>query len=108
MTDRPAFIDPHVHLWDLNHVRYPWLAPPFSDDNPNGSVEAIHWLNDLIGAAAFVDVGDAFDQLSDLRPAAGYGIGARVRTPIGPFRLDVAYGQRTRGVRLHFSVGLAF
>jgi translocation and assembly module TamA len=31
-----------------------------------------------------------------------------VKTPIGPFRLDVAYGEQSRQVRLHFSVGLAF
>lgn len=41
MTALP-FIDAHVHLWDLGGaVRYPWLAPPFSDDGPNGSVEPI-------------------------------------------------------------------
>ena len=40
--------------------------------------------------------------------AVGYGVGARVRTPIGPFRLDVAYGQDVHEVRLHFSVGLSF
>ena len=38
----------------------------------------------------------------------GYGIGARLRTPIGPFRLDVAYGEQDKSVRLHFSVGLTF
>jgi translocation and assembly module TamA len=37
--------------------------------------------------------------------ALGYGTGVRVRTPLGPFRLDVAYGQDVRKVRLHFSVG---
>ena len=31
-----------------------------------------------------------------------------LRTPIGPFRLDVAYGEETREWRLHFSVGLTF
>ena len=72
------------------------------------SVEATHWIREYIGVAAFVDAGDAFDQPGDARLALGYGIGARVRTPIGPFRLDVAYGQRTGEVRLHFSVGLAF
>lgn len=35
------FIDAHVHLWDLDRLRYPWLSPPFGDDGPNGSVEAI-------------------------------------------------------------------
>ncbi len=35
------FVDAHIHLWDLNHIRYPWLLPPFADDGPNGSVEPI-------------------------------------------------------------------
>jgi translocation and assembly module TamA len=40
--------------------------------------------------------------------AVGVGAGVRVRTPIGPLRLDLAYGERTRAVRVHFSAGLAF
>ncbi|MBZ9646476.1 amidohydrolase family protein [Sphingobium sp. 3R8] len=35
------FVDAHIHLWDLKHIRYDWLSAPFSDDGPNGSVEAI-------------------------------------------------------------------
>jgi predicted TIM-barrel fold metal-dependent hydrolase len=35
------FVDAHIHLWDLGHIRYPWLSPPFADDGPNGSVEPI-------------------------------------------------------------------
>jgi predicted TIM-barrel fold metal-dependent hydrolase len=35
------FVDAHIHLWKLDGLRYPWLTPPFSDDGPNGSVEAI-------------------------------------------------------------------
>jgi predicted TIM-barrel fold metal-dependent hydrolase len=35
------FVDAHVHLWKLDHIRYPWLTPPFSPDGPNGSVEPI-------------------------------------------------------------------
>ena len=35
------FVDAHIHLWDLNNIRYDWLSPPFSDDGPNGSVEPI-------------------------------------------------------------------
>ncbi|HSV18649.1 MAG TPA: BamA/TamA family outer membrane protein [Casimicrobiaceae bacterium] len=72
------------------------------------SVEATHWIREALGIAAFVDAGDAFDDHSSRRVAIGYGVGGRVRTPIGPFRLDVAYGQLTRQVRIHFSVGLAF
>ena len=72
------------------------------------SVDAIHWVNELWGLAAFVDAGNAVDSLSGARLALGYGIGGRVRTPLGPFRLDVAYGQDVQKVRVHFSVGLTF
>jgi translocation and assembly module TamA len=72
------------------------------------SVEATHWIREALGIAVFVDAGNAFDDHSSRSIALGYGIGARVRTPIGPFRLDVAYGEQTRQVRVHFSVGLAF
>ncbi|GAA4006176.1 amidohydrolase family protein [Sphingomonas humi] len=59
MPARPPFVDPHVHLWDLEHVRYPWLAPPFTDDGPNGSVEAIardYLLDDYLADAGEWDV----------------------------------------------------
>lgn len=35
------FVDAHIHLWDLDGLRYPWLTPPYSDDGPNGSVAPI-------------------------------------------------------------------
>ncbi len=35
------FLDAHLHLWDLDHLSYPWLTPPFSDGGVAGSVEAI-------------------------------------------------------------------
>jgi len=38
----------------------------------------------------------------------GYGFGARVRTPIGPIRVDLAYGEAVASWRLHFSVGFTF
>ena len=72
------------------------------------SVEAVHWITPSWGIATFVDAGNATDSTAKVHPAIGYGIGARLRTPIGPFRVDLAYGQQTSGVRLHFSVGLAF
>ncbi len=72
------------------------------------SVEATHWVTEAWGVAAFFDAGNATDSLSDFRPVYGYGVGGRVRTPVGPFRLDVAYGQETGKVRIHFSVGLTF
>ncbi|MGE5169973.1 MAG: autotransporter assembly complex protein TamA [Rudaea sp.] len=72
------------------------------------SVEVTRWIRESLGIAAFVDAGNAFDEWSEFKLAVGYGIGARVKTPIGPFRLDVAYGEQSRQVRLHFSVGVAF
>ncbi len=72
------------------------------------NLDAIHWVTPAWGLAAFVDAGNAVDTLSGARLALGYGIGGRVRTPLGPFRLDLAYGQETQQFRVHFSVGLTF
>jgi len=72
------------------------------------SAEIVHWVTEAWGLAAFVDAGNATDSLSEFRIALGYGVGGRLRTPIGPFRLDVAYGEETKDVRVHFSVGLSF
>ena len=73
-----------------------------------GNVEAIRWMGESWGLAAFVDAGNAADSVTDLSPAFGAGVGLRLRTPIGPFRLDIAYGEQTRAVRMHLSVGLSF
>jgi len=58
--------------------------------------------------ALFVDAGDAADSLASLSPVFGYGIGTRYRSPVGPINLDLAYGQATDSVRLHFSLGVSF
>jgi translocation and assembly module TamA len=72
------------------------------------SGEAIHWMSDYWGLGVFVDAGNAADSISGFRFDLGYGAGLRVRTPLGPFRLDLAYGQAVQQVRVHFSVGLTF
>jgi translocation and assembly module TamA len=72
------------------------------------SAEVTRWITPLWGLAAFVDAGNATDTLDSFSLKLGYGVGVRVRTPIGPFRLDLAYGQATKQVRVHFSVGLSF
>ena len=72
------------------------------------SVDAIRWIDSFWGIGVFIDAGNAVDSLSDAHLALGYGVGARVRTPLGPFRLDVAYGRDVRQVRVQFSVGLTF
>lgn len=58
--------------------------------------------------AAFVDAGDAANRWSELHPAFGYGAGLRWRSPVGPLRLDLAYGLKVRRARVHLSVGIAF
>ena len=73
-----------------------------------GSVEYDHYFNERWGMGVFVDAGDAAKSFGDMSLAVGYGVGARVRTPAGPLFLDVAYGQRDRSLRLHFSLGIAF
>jgi translocation and assembly module TamA len=72
------------------------------------SAEATHWFTDVLGGAVFVDVGDAFETMESFDAKWGYGVGLRVRSPIGPFRVDVAYGQAVKEFRLHFSVGFSF
>lgn len=57
--------------------------------------------------ALFVDAGQAAQRWKELDPALGYGVGVRWRSPVGPLRIDLAYGQEVHRVRLHFSVGIA-
>lgn len=72
------------------------------------AAEYTHWLGESWGAAVFLDAGNAWDRGISFNPAFGYGVGARFRTPIGPIRADLAYGERTGEFRLHFSVGYTF
>jgi translocation and assembly module TamA len=73
-----------------------------------GSAELIHWVGENWGVAAFVDAGNAWDEGVEFNAAVGAGIGARFRTPIGPIRADLAYGEEVGSFRLHFSVGYSF
>lgn len=72
------------------------------------SVEYTHYFTDTLGMNFFVDAGDAAPSFGQMDWALGYGVGLAVRTPAGPFFVDVAYGQRDRRLRLHFSLGIAF
>ena len=65
---------------------------------------------DLLRLAAFVDAGNAYDDLGrDLADEleVGAGVGVRLATPIGMVRLDVAYPLTADDPRprLHFTVG---
>lgn len=75
-----------------------------------GSVELAHplsskWPN--LWGAVFLDAGDAADRFGDLQPKLGYGFGIRWRSPVGPLRLDIAYGNEVQRWRMHFSVGIS-
>ncbi|WP_305075633.1 autotransporter assembly complex protein TamA [Propionivibrio sp.] len=72
------------------------------------SIEATHWFTPEWGAAAFIDAGDAADTAGDLNLAVGYGLGVRWRSPAGPIGADLAYGQRTGELHIHFALAIPF
>lgn len=69
------------------------------------SVEYERRINAEWAIASFLDVGDAFER----SPQANFGLGAgaRWRSPIGPVRIDVAYGFNgpKPGIGIHFAIG---
>ena len=76
-----------------------------------GSVELEHPLSAKLPAllgAVFVDAGNAADRWGEIRPVFGYGVGVHYRSPIGPLRLDVAYGEDVKDWRVHITVGITF
>jgi translocation and assembly module TamA len=73
-----------------------------------GSIEYTRWIGESWGVAGFFDAGNAWDSGVRTDVATGYGLGARFRTPIGPIRVDLAYGALKSDWRLHFSVGYGF
>lgn len=70
--------------------------------------EYTRWFNAQWGAGFFAEAGSAFDDSREAKFAAGLGAGPRWRSPVGPVSLDLAYGQRERRFRLHFSLGMVF
>ncbi|MCB2069781.1 MAG: BamA/TamA family outer membrane protein, partial [Ottowia sp.] len=56
----------------------------------------------------FLDAGDVAQKAVNLRPRFGVGTGVRVRTPVGPLELDLAYGLKSRQFRLHLNVGFVW
>lgn len=73
-----------------------------------GTAEYVHWFTNDWGGAVFVDAGDATDRWKDFKLALGYGVGARWRSPAGPFALDLARRNDTGTLRAHFSIAVAF
>ena len=72
-----------------------------------GSIEYTHWFAPSWGLAVFADSGNAWDT-GAFDPVYGLGGVVRFRTPIGPVRVDVAYGEEVKSWRLHFSIGFVF
>ncbi|MCF6226543.1 MAG: BamA/TamA family outer membrane protein [Xanthomonadales bacterium] len=84
-------------------------------NNENGSnnlITASTELEYLVGddwsVAAFADIGNAFNDFSDIQLKAGVGIGFRYYTVVGPVRLDFAYplDDFDNSLRIHFSLGV--
>lgn len=61
-----------------------------------------------VWGAVFIDAGRAASSFQGFEPALGAGIGLRWRSPVGPLKIDWAYGEEVRKARIHFSVGIAF
>ncbi|MFH1701899.1 MAG: autotransporter assembly complex family protein [Nitrospirota bacterium] len=72
-----------------------------------GSLEIERALFSKWGVAAFYDIGNAFNSLSDIKFFQGAGIGVRYYTVVGPIRVDVArqIGVRDPKFMIHLSVG---
>lgn len=77
----------------------------------SASVEASHPLLARLPAlhgAVFLDAGQAAMRWGELKPAVGIGAGLRYRSPIGPVKLDLAWGHEVQRWRLHLTVGTEF
>ena len=62
----------------------------------------------LLEHTLFIDVGGVANRVGDLRAHWGVGTGVRLITPVGPMQLDVAYGLKSKQIRLHMNVGFVF
>ena len=97
---------------------YRTLAPVGADGGTlsgqsllTGSIELAHPIlasQPALWGAVFIDAGRAVADWRDYKPALGYGVGLRYRSPIGPLKVDLAYGDGLKKFRLHFTVGIAF
>jgi outer membrane protein insertion porin family len=83
-----------------------------------GNIEYLYPVLDILKAALFYDVGNVWAKIGDFGTdgyKAGIGMGVRLKTPIGPVRLDYGWplnkepGEPTKGKgRFHFSLSRGF
>ncbi len=83
----------------------------FGDNQFYSNLELRYRLNQQFQLVGFTDVGKAYGgrfstDLVNSNVLFSIGAGIRVKTPIGPVRLDVARG--SRGVKTHFGIGSTF
>lgn len=70
-----------------------------------GSVEYEYNFAGDFAAAAFYDVGNAFNDFADPNLKRGVGLGLRWYTLIGPVQLDLARALDDDSFRIHFTIG---
>ncbi len=83
-----------------------------------GNIEYLYPVVNPIKAAVFYDVGNVWEKISNFASGgykAGFGFGVRLKTPIGPVRLDYGWplnkeqNETTKGKgRFHFSLSHNF
>jgi len=83
----------------------------FGDNQFYSNLELRYRLNQQFQLVGFTDVGKAYGgkystDLVNSSVLFSVGAGLRVKTPIGPVRLDVAKGRQ--GVKTHFGIGSTF
>jgi len=82
----------------------------FGENMILANLEYRHRIQKNFQAVAFVDYGDAYGgpnaNRSNFDGLLGYGLGIRVKTPLGPIRLDLGFSED--GSRTHFSIGQMF
>jgi translocation and assembly module TamA len=71
------------------------------------STEYEHAIFDDWGVAAFIDAGNAFNEVGNIKLKTGAGLGARWYSPFGPVRVDVAIplDPANAAFQIHFSAG---
>lgn len=74
-----------------------WQRPILRDGRPSD-----------LESTLFVDAGAVADKVKDLRPSFGVGTGVRWRSPVGPVEGSIAYGLKSKKLRVHFSAGFVF
>jgi outer membrane protein insertion porin family len=83
-----------------------------------GNIEYLYPLFNFLKLAVFYDTGEVWSKVNDFGSGdfkSGMGFGARIKTPIGPVRLDYGIpldkesGEEDKGSgRFHFSVSHGF